>query len=728
MAFTEALRLLVTADTQGAVRGIQQVGTAADRSLGRSQKSIDKWGHTLTRAGAAGLAFGGLAAVGLFKAAQSASDLEEAGNKVGEVFGPAAGKVEDFAAKAQKIGLSKKAALDAAGGFGNLFDQVGFADDAAADMSTTMVGLASDFASFHNADITQVLEAQSAAFRGEFDAVQRFVPTLNAAAVQQRAMADSGKANAAALTEAEKAAATYALIIEGAGKAQGDFERTSGSAANQQRRLSASFENLKASIGEGALPVMETFLDVANKGVGIFQGLDSASGGLLGKLAAFGTVGLVSASGLSLVVGQLITMRGNLRTATDALSGMVGRLGGLRRLLVGGGIVAGIGVLVAGLKQIEEQRAAERLEDFFVALKRGGDVNQEFFEKTLLMGAAFGDLDDKLRDVAANSGLAAAERFVHMAEAAGASDEAMRVLNAELAGLQGESSAAADDVGELGGAMGDQAAGTEQAASAITEYNDALAALFDPVFAAISAADSAADAIAAEAEAQVALNEALAGGDPTAIAEATEALDDAHRGAAEAGFAHAASERELAEKLATGEVKVADLEAELGRLEAQGYGSGASAAWLRDRIAELKSKRVDITVRSNTSSVVGAVISQLNRIPQVTRRTIEFQTRGGLMSGLQVRQHGGPVEAGRAYLVGEKRPEVFVPDRDGMVLPGVESLGHMVTGPGGGGGGTVINLNVDMRGSVGVNEDQFRQMVAHSWNKAARLGLVTVQR
>lgn len=39
----------------------------------------------------------------------------------------------------------------------------------------------------------------------------------------------------------------------------------------------------------------------------------------------------------------------------------------------------------------------------------------------------------------------------------------------------------------------------------------------------------------------------------------------------------------------------------------------------------------------------------------------------------QVREHGGPVEAGMPYIVGEKRPELFVPTRNGTILPSVPS-------------------------------------------------------
>lgn len=46
---------------------------------------------------------------------------------------------------------------------------------------------------------------------------------------------------------------------------------------------------------------------------------------------------------------------------------------------------------------------------------------------------------------------------------------------------------------------------------------------------------------------------------------------------------------------------------------------------------------------------------------------------GSLFGGF--REHGGPVSAGRAYVVGERRPEVFVPNSSGRILPSVPTGG-----------------------------------------------------
>jgi hypothetical protein len=217
------------------------------------------------KAAAIGLAgaITGAAVIGK-QAVDAASNLEEAQNRVNVVFGDGADAISAWAKTASRsIGQSESDALAAAGSFGNLFTQLGIGGEAAADMSTQMVTLASDFASFHNADITDVIEAQSAAFRGEYDSLQRFVPTINAAAVEQRALEMGLAATTGELDAQDKALATQALIMEGAGQAAGDFARTSDGLANQQRISQARFEELSATLGQVLIPVISKVLEVA---------------------------------------------------------------------------------------------------------------------------------------------------------------------------------------------------------------------------------------------------------------------------------------------------------------------------------------------------------------------------------------------------------------------------------------------------------------------------------
>ncbi|MFN0096087.1 MAG: hypothetical protein ACKVVT_15100 [Dehalococcoidia bacterium] len=215
---------------------------------------------------AAGFVIGGglLKLPGILGGSMSAaSDFNETLSKSRAVFGDQSAAIEAWAATAAKsFGQSKTQALDAAGAFGNMFTQLGIGSEKAAEMSEKMVELASDFASFHNADITEVIDAQAAAFRGEYDALQKFVPTINAAAVEAKALEMGLAGSTRELTAQDKALATQALMLEGAGKAMGDFANTADGAANKQRILEARMADLSVTIGQKLLPMKVALLGV----------------------------------------------------------------------------------------------------------------------------------------------------------------------------------------------------------------------------------------------------------------------------------------------------------------------------------------------------------------------------------------------------------------------------------------------------------------------------------
>lgn len=230
-------------------------------------KSVGKVGGLLKGA----FAFAaGAAVVGQFKdIVKAGSDLNETMSKSKTIFGPAAADIEKFGANAAKsLGLSKEEAISGAAAFGNFFDQIGIGKKASADLSKSFLTMSGDLASFNNANPAEVMDAFQSATRGEYDALQRFIPTINAATVQQEAMRVTGKKSAKDLSEQDKAIALHTLAVKGQGKAQGDFARTSGGLANQQRILTAQIQNAKAAIGTALLPVMTKMITFLNdKGV-----------------------------------------------------------------------------------------------------------------------------------------------------------------------------------------------------------------------------------------------------------------------------------------------------------------------------------------------------------------------------------------------------------------------------------------------------------------------------
>lgn len=255
MALTVAeLRFLLDADTRGLDRGLAR----ADAGMGRSESRFAKLG----RAAAAGLAVAGFAVAGFAKAAISgASDLAETVNKSEVIFGRHhAAMMEWSKGAATSFGLSRQQALAAAAGFGDMFDQLGFGGQRAATMSRSVVQLAADLGSFHNLDTAEVLDMIGAGFRGEYDALQRVIPAINAARVESEALAMTGKTSADALTAQEKAAATLAIVQKDGARAAGDFARTSDGLANSSKILRAQWSDMTTQLGTGLVPIMAAFV------------------------------------------------------------------------------------------------------------------------------------------------------------------------------------------------------------------------------------------------------------------------------------------------------------------------------------------------------------------------------------------------------------------------------------------------------------------------------------
>ncbi len=589
MAITESLRLILTADTAGAVKGINDVGRAAERSLSRSEKSLDRWGNRLTTVGAGFVAFGAVAAAGLHSAAQSAGELEQAVGGTEAVFKDASGIIDEYASGAAKAaGLSENEFRLATTAIGGNLKRMGFDVDEAASKSVELTQTAADLAATYGGTTAEAVQALGAAFRGEADPAERFNLDLKVSKVNAEAVALGLASSTAAVDDNARAQALLSLITKQSADAQGQFGRESDTLAGRQQILAAEFENLKAEIGEGVVPAMETLFGVARGGIGAFSGLNDATGGALGQVATIGTVASLGVGGLSLLAGQAIKTRDNLRAAAEAVSGFSGRLGGLSGLVSGLTIIAPLAVGAGiALKAYSDTKAeAKRITDRYVdALKEEAGATREATDAVSAAELTAGDLGSKLRDAGADldvfneairnsgdalehldneAGLIGTVGLAEVLERAGLAgsefaDEILRVtenmstgetveLIDRLDGLSDRYDDAtvaaantefaerelADQHGETAGATGDLADETGNATSALQEYSDQLAAMTDPVFGMVTALQDQQAAAARVAEAQTALNEALAGGDPTVIAEAERDYQDALTGASEA--------------------------------------------------------------------------------------------------------------------------------------------------------------------------------------------------
>jgi hypothetical protein len=247
-------------------------------SIDGIERSADKTDRTTRRtAGATGLLAGGLkgiaggaaaaigAYVGLDTAVRVLGDSINLSTSVGEslsknevLFGRSAKAVKAFSdSSALSFGISQAAALEYTGVFGNLFRAVGVGEEASAKSSVALTKLASDLASFNNTSIEDALEALRSGLVGETEPLRRFGVNINDAQLRTAALRlGLIKTTKDALTPQQKALAAQALIFRQTSKAQGDFARTSGGLANQQRILSAQISDAKVKLGDQLRPAM----------------------------------------------------------------------------------------------------------------------------------------------------------------------------------------------------------------------------------------------------------------------------------------------------------------------------------------------------------------------------------------------------------------------------------------------------------------------------------------
>ncbi len=212
----------------------------------------------------------------------AASDLEESIAKVNTVFGTNSKIIRDWAKNSvEDLGSTEQAALEAAGTFGNLFTAFGVGNDQATEMSTTLVQLATDLASFNNTSVEQAINALRSGLSGETEPLKKYGVALNQAAIEAEAMAQGLYDGKGAIDQAAKSMAIYEIVMRQTATAQGDFERTGDGLANQMRKLEAQVEETKTAFGEGfidALKDSQTTLDDTRKGVAALDGVLEALG------------------------------------------------------------------------------------------------------------------------------------------------------------------------------------------------------------------------------------------------------------------------------------------------------------------------------------------------------------------------------------------------------------------------------------------------------------------
>ena len=247
-------------------------------------------------------------------AIKAASTMQEVMAKFDTVFSGNATAMkawgDDFAGQ---VGRSQRQIAQFLAGTQDLFVPLGFATDAATQMSKQIVKLAVDLGSFNNVADDRVLTDLQAALTGSGEVMKKYGVLVSEAAVKQQLLKQGMDPKAA--TDQQKVMARMTIIMAGTTAAQGDAVRTAGSFANRMKALKGNIEDTAAVIGNALLPfatklvekvtaIVKVVAKWAAANIGAVQTAAMVVAGIFAAGAAFVTIGtsaLLLASTLGLV-------------------------------------------------------------------------------------------------------------------------------------------------------------------------------------------------------------------------------------------------------------------------------------------------------------------------------------------------------------------------------------------------------------------------------------------
>lgn len=193
------------------------------------------------------------------------SDLVEIQNVVDTTFQTMNESVNNFAKNAiEKFGLSESVTKRYMGTLGTMSKSMGFTESEAYELAKTITGLTGDVASFYNISVDDAFAKLTSIWTGETETLKGIGVLLTEANLDQYALRIGIGKTINEMTQQEKVLLRYQYALDALSAAQGDFQRTSGTWANQVRVLNLRFDSLKATLGQGLINVFTPVIRLIN--------------------------------------------------------------------------------------------------------------------------------------------------------------------------------------------------------------------------------------------------------------------------------------------------------------------------------------------------------------------------------------------------------------------------------------------------------------------------------
>ena len=232
----------------------------------------------------AALATAAIAGVGAasFKSAMLASDYNESLNVIEQSLGDMSDEAVKWAETSiEAMGISQTTALKTAGVYASMAKGMGMTNEEAFELSTTLVQLSADMASFYNISQERAALALAGIFTGETEALRRLGVNIDAATLATYGYDQS-------MSQAEKTMIRYNAVLDQTTHVQGDFARTSDELAGQVRMLKEQFIELGTQIGFFLIPLFTTLITTLNDVLTFFINLITGTSTLSGEFQILG--------------------------------------------------------------------------------------------------------------------------------------------------------------------------------------------------------------------------------------------------------------------------------------------------------------------------------------------------------------------------------------------------------------------------------------------------------
>lgn len=277
-------------DGTGARQGVAQVDSS-NKSLVGSFGGVKT---AVTGALGAFLAFKGVSIISdVVKGAET--DIQTAKTTISLFGQKAGGDLISFSNKAAtSLGLADDAFLTMTDNVGTMLKGFGLAPPAAAEMSKSLVKISVDVAAFkgNGTQASDVLQGLQRGLTGAARGLKVYGVDTSAAAIKTAALSLHIKGTQTQWTAAQKAAVYYQLILKGTAQETGTFAARSGDLTNQQKILTAQWDNMKDNIGAGLLPVVTTLFSTFTSG---FAAVGPDAQLVIGKVVGVGLAATVAA-------------------------------------------------------------------------------------------------------------------------------------------------------------------------------------------------------------------------------------------------------------------------------------------------------------------------------------------------------------------------------------------------------------------------------------------------